>query len=733
MLKCQGDIPEAESGEKAALPQTCFFYEFLFLFYIFIRVALQNFPSIGSGLNVKSSLFSALLLVLLLGETEISAEQKYWVFLADKGVVKLEKSSRRFAEIEARLSHKAIDRRKKTLGAQNIFDLRDAPLNQRYVKQLENDGVKALRESRWLNAFSTFLSQEQVVRISKLPFVKKIQPVRKLAPPDPVHFENPLPFFPKTPFQTRLDYGDAFTQIAQINVHFLHDAGIIGQGVLIGMLDTGFDYSDHEAFQELQVLDEYDFINMDEVTANQEGDVTSQISHGTRVLSAIGAYAPGQLIGPAYGSQFLLAKTEDITSETPIEEDNWAAAIEWMELQGADVISSSLGYSVFDDPADNYSLADLDGKTTIVSQAAQIATEKGMVVVNSAGNRGNSATWSKIIAPADAKDILAAGGLIDSGARVSFSSFGPTADGRIKPDVMAMAAGVKTAAPGPGNVYQNSSGTSMSCPLVAGVAAQILSAHPDLTPLQVNEAIRMTASQAATPDTVLGYGTLDAAAAITYWGPAFSNQPAFERLNASEVQTSVHCLAKTEIQSATFFWRRPREGAFSETPMTLLDSTSLESAPFALKSGESAEVYFSVRLQNDDRIYTYPKLAPEQLFRIDADGIVASILNSDDGDELFSLLPSYPNPVVRSQNATPRVTLLLQETAVVSLSIHNLLGQEITTILDQVQLRAGSRTQPWNAGTASVQHLTPGVYFFRAVFETNNKRVIKYRKFMILD
>jgi subtilisin family serine protease len=314
-----------------------------------------------------------------------------------------------------------------------------------------------------------------------------------------------------------LDYGTSFDQLNQIKVPFLHDVGLDGRGVIVAVLDAGFDNLPHEAFATTRILATRDFVNGD--TGVGDGDV-GEGSHGTATLSVLGGYRPGQLIGPAYAASFLLAKTENTESETPVEEDNWAAAAEWAESMGADVISSSLGYLEFDRPFTSYTAADMDGETAVSTRAADLAGERGVVVVNSAGNEGPNTAHNTLGAPADGDLVLAVGAVTSSGSRASFSSVGPTADGRIKPDVAAQGVGVKVAAPNSTTGYLSANGTSFSCPLTAGVVALLLQANPQASVDQVFQALRSTATQAGRPDHLLGYGVVDALAALRVLAPA---------------------------------------------------------------------------------------------------------------------------------------------------------------------------------------------------------------------
>jgi subtilisin family serine protease len=233
----------------------------------------------------------------------------------------------------------------------------------------------------------------------------------------------------------------------------------------------------------------------------------------------VGGFKEGQIVGPAYRASFLLAKTEDTFSETPVEEDNWAAAAEWAEARGADVISSSLGYLDYDAPFTSLSWADMNGAKAVSTLAAEKAAERGVVVVVSAGNQGFNPDHNTLGAPADGVHVLTVGAVDPFGRRTSFSSVGPSADQRIKPDVAAQGRLVKAAGPGAVNEYAYVDGTSFSCPLTAGVVALLLQAHPTYTVDQVLAVMRSTAGQAAAPDNLLGWGIVNAAAAVQAKAP----------------------------------------------------------------------------------------------------------------------------------------------------------------------------------------------------------------------
>ncbi|RKY85673.1 hypothetical protein DRQ11_09535 [candidate division KSB1 bacterium] len=450
---------------------------------------------------------------------------KYWVFFTDKGT-KCDSDQARLSRIaQAQLSQRAITRRLKVRSPENLIDFTDLPVCADYVAQVRALGLSPIVISKWLNAISVRATDAQIRQLAALPFVHQIQPVAVFRDKSDSLQASDLtkPRIDSPGAQNhQLDYGPSYTQNAVINVPKVHDAGVDGSGVLVAMLDTGFRYRQHEAFQKLNVVAEYDFIHQDEVTANQTNqDVSAQDSHGTATLSVIGGFMPGQLIGVAYGASFLLAKTEIYESELRIEEDNWVAGIEWAEELGADVVSSSLGYAYFDNGF-SYSFDDLDGKTAVTTIAANLAVSKGVVVVNAVGN--NDSKWHhNIWTPADGFDVIAVGAISADSLLAPFSCKGPTADGRIKPEVVALGVNVFAATPHYYSAkakYAYFNGTSLSCPAVAGVCALILSAHPELTPQQVREALLNTASRATNPDSVGGYGwgVVDAYEAVTYFG-----------------------------------------------------------------------------------------------------------------------------------------------------------------------------------------------------------------------
>ena len=656
-----------------------------------------------------------LLAILFLSAAWPTPPRKHWVFFRDKGANVLVKGSAAMQEAESRLTSRALARRAKVLPPDQLIAEDDLPIAASYKAVLEQRGFKVIRESRWLNGVSVLATDSEAESLRELPFVKEVRPVARLAKPRPEVTGIP----PKLSMSVAhlLNYGQSFTQNAQIQVPALHDAGINGHDVLVGMLDSGFHWQDHEVFIHLRsrIVAERDFVNDDDVTRNEAGDVGAQDSHGTQVLSVLAGFSAGQLIGPAYGAQFVLAKTENLPTETHAEEDDWASAIEWMENLGVEVASSSLGYGQFDPGQGDYTPEDLDGKTTKITQAAEAAVAKGVVVVNAAGNRD---FWEQINAPADGEHVITVGAVTVGGVITTFSGLGPTADGRIKPDVMALGQSVRVVVPSKITEYMINAGTSFSCPLVAGVVAQMLSAHPYLKPVEVMQALRQTASLASTPNNEYGYGIVNARAAVTYFGPAFSNMPEVEPISSSDLRLTVRILSQAGLQNnSTFahYTTRPSSG-FTSAMMAQTDSISYSVILPQVAETDTIRLYFSARETNATAEVTYPKNAPASLLRILGNGQVLRVDPRPGGQapEAFSLFQNFPNPIIAGATT---IRFQLEKSGPVTVKIFNRLGQEVATLAANQIFPAGRQHAiVWDGRDANGDKVAAGVYFYQLSF-----------------
>jgi serine protease AprX len=381
---------------------------------------------------------------------------------------------------------------------------RDLPVNPAYVTQVRGvAGVQVRYTSRWFNAVVVECDSTSLRNIAALPAVRTAQTLNRST-------QKAKPFTPpiqvanlqnRSTLGTRTQYGPAFKQNELIGAIAMHDAGYRGEGMHIAVFDAGFPGVDQISamqpiFQQGRLAGTRNFVDGGR-------SVYLRHSHGTNCVSAIGANQEGFYIGTAPKATFHLCITEDINSEHPVEEANWLAAAEYADSVGVDVISSSLGYSTFDAPSASYSYADMNGHNAISTRAATMAARVGMLVVSAAGNEGDD-PWHFITAPADADSILTVGAVDSFGIHANFSSYGPTADGRIKPTLSSQ--GVASAVLNPSGGAFRGSGTSYACPILAGMAAGFWQANPTLTAQQVIAALKSTASQANNPDNLLGYG-----------------------------------------------------------------------------------------------------------------------------------------------------------------------------------------------------------------------------------
>lgn len=492
-----------------------------------------------------------------------SIQYRYWIYFKDKGIYKeddnLGVNSEGYSKALSGISEKALKRRAKVLPSNRIVSFQDLPVYESYVDQITQLGVRINAVSKWFNAVSVNALTKDLTQIASLGFVKRIEGVH--------YFQNVEIKSPKLINHTnynivnedklKYNYGPSFWQVEQINVPILHYCGITGWGVTVGMCDCGFSWRNHQCLSGRRVLGEYDWLYGDDSVQTQyppnqyPADKWDQDGHGTSTFSVLGGFKEGELIGPAFDASVYLSKTEDNNSETPVEEDYWVEAVEWMEAQGIDVLSCSLIYKPFDSPNNSYDYADMDGKTTVIARASEMLVHLGVVVCNSMGNERQKNPPS-IVSPADGDSVISVGAVDSAGVIASFSSNGPTSDGRMKPDVVAMGVDDWTAESETisenDSTYSYSNGTSFSCPLTAGVCALILSTHPELTPMQVKEALKMTANNKDNPNNVYGWGLINAYEAALYYGMIFSNKPEFSEENA-DLKISIYILSKNFIDT----------------------------------------------------------------------------------------------------------------------------------------------------------------------------------------
>ena len=408
------------------------------------------------------------------------------------------------------LTQRALDRRI----AQNIsLDATDVPVEQSYITQIAaSSGITVMAKSRWMNALHIRGTQANIQALTSLSFVNHVTFANYSLNPGGRFSQNNKISVVNKQFETQViyNYGGAQNQIEMLNGHLLHQQNYTGQGKVIAVLDSGFLGVDTAIpFQNLitnnQILGGYNF-------PDQNTNYFFRHNHGSNVLSTMGAFAEGQLVGTAPNAKYYLFITEDINSENPVEESYWVEGAELADYYGADVVNSSLGYFGYDNPNYSHQYDDMTGNKTFSSKGANMAFNKGIVVVISAGNSG-ATSEPHIGTPADAIGALTIGAVNSLEQYATFSSIGPSYDGRVKPDVCAKGLGTTVCSPS-GTIY-NSSGTSFSSPVIAGMVATFWSAVPNLTAQQVVQYIKQSSDNFNNPTTQKGYGIPDFQLALT--------------------------------------------------------------------------------------------------------------------------------------------------------------------------------------------------------------------------
>ncbi len=433
------------------------------------------------------------------------APDKYYIQFTDKN-----DSPFSIDQPEDFLSPRALERRAKYGVGISEEDL---PVNPAYLQGVAATGATLLNPTKWMNGVTIYTNDPSVITaIEALPYVEsyvKLSETGTLSSPKK-YFENEsvTPVDQLTNNGTlksrSMNYGGAGPQIEQINGVALHDQGYMGQGMVIAVLDGGFSGTDEHPFFDSLFMNNRMLGTKDFVTPG--ASVYTDSGHGNSVLSTMAAYSPGNMIGTAPLASYWLLRSEDVLSENVIEEYNWVSAAEFADSVGADVINSSLSYVDFDNPAMDHTYEDMDGMTCVSTIGADKAFEKGIMVVNSAGNSGTSA-FPYNGAPADGFNVLSIGAVKRNGERASFSSIGPTYDGRLRPVIASTGDSSFVAYGGSGAGYGN--GTSYSSPIIAGMTACLLQAHPDMSLSEVQEALKSSGSQASAPDNLLGWGIPD--------------------------------------------------------------------------------------------------------------------------------------------------------------------------------------------------------------------------------
>lgn len=646
-----------------------------------------------------SRTMKTVIVLLIILSSFTFAQEKYLVSFKDKGIPEntiFSKQSSYYYDAVNNLSQRGIERRKKSNSGDLVIEYEDVPVKSDYVQAIENTGAKVHHILKWFNAVSVYASELEISQIQKLPFVKSIEPVKKIINKNKTRIVNAeIPQAGKTNYSNNLDYGLSFTQLNLSDIPAIHKKDINGNNVIIGLLDSGYDWQRHLSLKDATVIAEYDFVFNDGVTKNEAADRADQHDHGTYVFSIIGGYKPGSVIGSAYKAKFVLAKTEYIPTETHTEEDNYARALEWMDSIGVDITSTSLGYSEFDAGQGSYSYSDMNGKTTIVTKAAELAFARGILTFTSAGNEGNS-SWRYITAPADGFNTLAIGAVDQNLQLASFSSRGPTFDERTKPDIVTQGVNVYGARASSDDNYGFANGTSSASPIAAGIGALLLSKYAHLSNVQLRNIIIETASQSNSPDNNKGYGLSSALRALTFPNVEYPNNRLRGTIHKMFAQNNI-------VNNSVELYAKRESSNYSKVVLDAYSNNSYSFKFDSFKNGEVVSFYF-VYKDSAGTEYREPSANKDYNFIFGSENISA---NSSFLPEKYSLEQNYPNPF----NSGTNIRFYSPSVDRVELNIYNVIGEKIKTVFSG-NSQIGKNEFYWSGKNEKGITASSGVYYY---------------------
>jgi len=608
-----------------------------------------------------------------------SQNQYYRVFFKTKGPGSFFEGTEMFEKTLNSLSKKSLERRKKFNGVSKMISIDDVPVYSVYIDSVLTTGVRLHHTLKWQNYIVVDADSLQMVTISKLPFVKKVQPTSSKAILTNTS-QTTLSLIEQISNCGNYRYGSSFNQISMMNLPPLHSMGFSGTHSTIGVLDNGFIWRNHIGFKHLKRIKEYDFIYNDTITSNESNDVGGQDDHGTVVLGSIAGYMNDSLVGSAPFANYYLCKTEDNKHEKRIEEDHYAAAIEWLEAEGVDISTSSLGYFPYDGSEEIPTYSELDGKTTIVSKVVNTATKKGMICITAAGNSGNN--FRTIISPGDADSVFTIGAVNPEGNPAGFTSRGPLENGKIKPDFAAQGVQVFTVSPQSTEGYTRVNGTSFATPLFAGAVGVLASAFPELPPYKIRAILKESSSQYTMPDSILGFGVPDVVKAFKKSGIAIappSNYPVYNKYQ--RVVTNIVSDAPISLKRLHVLF----DGETEETIYPLVDWNKeymvYADIPLELFKSSIAKAYITTENANFKKRYpfndtTFFAIQPQEL------SITCGVSQEDLPVSVNEAYTSMVVPSVISYDnyATTKVVTMVPSQESLSISIYGILGNEVSTV-----------------------------------------------------
>lgn len=644
-----------------------------------------------------ASLPFVVVLLLVVCPVLAFAQDQFRIFFADKGLsfLDLTPGSPRYEQALNRLSEETRTRRARSLGTQQILSEEDFNIPEGYLAQVELAGFEVLGSSKWTNTAVVRGNATDIEKLSRSVFIRSIQRLKRSVPRLAENAPSTLHLSSCGYDSVIYRAGPSRSQLARTNITPLHALGLDATGVRVAYFDTGFNWSFNDALEHSNVIDEYDFVFGDTVVSDQPGDVGGQGNHGTHVLTVAAGYLPDTVIGPAYNAELLLGKTEDLRSETPVEEENLARAFEWAEAQGARIASISLGYQNFDSGFVGYTYEDINGQNAISTRAAARAARLGMLVVVSAGN-GRLSGFPHISPPSDADSILAVGAMDLNDSIATFSSIGPTFDGRIKPDIVAPGVGVISFAEGYGPVSVG--GTSNAAPLVSGAAALMMQAHPDASGQEVREAILATGRLSKSPDNTYGWGMIDAYASAIELGTFIGKVTPTPLDNGLRVCAGVGSKNSANVKLLYEIDGARREFAMEETT----DSNIYEGAFHADRSDVGKLVKYSIEVTDEQ-------------------GAIARMPRNTQShfEYILRAIPAPNTPVVQVLRSGTTIGLEFSGVKSGDYKIYDVLGRQIKT----------AEFSDSKLISVPTQDLIKGHYFIALHLQGHEMQVIKFQVF----
>lgn len=687
----------------------------------------SRFPISVKNRSSLRALLPALSLLALAAPAVASAqsgEQRYFrIQFRDKGTPArvLAPADPLYAQATAHLTPRALARRAKVLPADSLVSTDDLPIPAAYLDGVSATGARIAQSSRWLNSVTVLTDSATALTIQSLPYVQTVAVMRTRRPdfPLPPHGKVAAPGSLGAASAAMVTgsgcleghYGQAQTQNHAIGIDLANRRGFAGEGVFVGVLDSGFDWRKVAALRDASIVAEHDFVFNDDYTgSDQPGEPSNPIDpaggHGTLVTSVIAGYLPDKLIGGASKVTLALARTEDVFREVHLEEDNFVAGLEWLESLGVDVTNTSLGYTTFDFPETGFSYDELTGHTAFASRGLNHAVRLGMACVVAAGNEALSYNYIGVPAEADSSIAVAAANL--DGTVTYFSSRGFSEHAVLKPDVAALGVAVFGADARDSSRLTSAQGTSLASPLVTSAAGVLLSAAPELSPFELKDLLKRSAARAASPDTAVGYGVINVARALDTLSrrrPIVGVPQIYLTRDSIHVNAWSQYLGAGATGSARYVALKLTNAvtgaSFSLNPAQPVSgiatwSLGMDPAAPSFKPGDSVIAEFTA--QADGR---HLRATRATLTRTVASP--ASTLCND--ISIPELPPAYLLPVPSEGRMTFGFTL--DATSNISLVVYNTAGQEITRLIDDVRMNPGVYETVWNgAGEAD------GAYFF---------------------